>query len=130
MSDSCDSNFEKRARDVFLECLGFADASERRGVIESASDGDAQLEREVHALLNALEGSEPLFSQNLEFQSLEQAEELVGTRIDRYEVIEKLGEGGFGEVYRVLQIQPRLREQDSSLRKSIENLITELDERT
>lgn len=110
MKDKFDSEIEKRAREVFLEILDIGDPSDRKAYLDEACSGNPKLKKKVHALMAAADGSERLFENSLCFEILEHFEDLVGKKIDRYEVIEKLGEGGFGEVFRVEQVEPIHRE--------------------
>jgi serine/threonine protein kinase/tetratricopeptide (TPR) repeat protein len=89
-------------------------ATERGQFLESACRGDKELQREVESLLASLEKDGAL----LEGQALEMAarmvakdqapsltEQLVGKKVGHFEVLQKIGRGGMGEVYQVRDTQ-------------------------
>src|SRR5258705_8880856 len=90
------------------------DAGERSAWIAEACANDETLRLEVLSLLESAETAdsfleEPAFSFGMTVLGLEQ-ENLKGTRVGRYEILEILGHGGMGEVYLA---------QDSPLGRSV-----------
>jgi serine/threonine protein kinase/tetratricopeptide (TPR) repeat protein len=96
-------------REIFLQALELPGA-ERDGFLQEVCAGDASLRSRVEALLKNWQ--EDSF---LEMPAVEPGPTLVvapkvsegpGTVIDKYKLLEKLGEGGFGVVYMAEQKQP------------------------
>ena len=101
-----------REREIFITALEFAAGAERAGFLDDACEGDPELRRRVEALLathNAAGGflEEPNSSEPEGARLLEpRVGELPGARIDRYKLLEQIGEGGFGVVYMAEQQEP------------------------
>lgn len=104
------------AQDLFLDAIENYPPEERHAFVESACRGNAALFRRIRQLLAAHEA-------NSEFMNRPAAELLgvtidgaaaspgfesfsVGSLIDRYTLIEKLGEGGMGAVFLASQSDP------------------------
>jgi len=81
------------------------DTNQRAAFLEQACVGDDELRREVESLLAQEETTKgflesPALEVAAEAMAKEQSELLVGQRIGFYQVLEQIGAGGMGEVYR------------------------------
>jgi serine/threonine protein kinase len=101
-----------RVKEIFLGALDVR-AGERGAFLDAACAGDAGLRREVEALLEH-ESAGSFLTPPQSGVSLgafapaggEPGGMAAGERIDRYTIVERLGEGGFGVVYLAEQTEP------------------------
>ena len=94
-------------RSIFEATIEIADTQERMAYLDNACQGDVKLRCQVERLLEFYE-VEPTF---LNEESLLSGRsrgmlEPNGRRIGRYELLEPIGEGGFGVVYLAQQSEP------------------------
>jgi hypothetical protein len=104
---------------LFEAARQLTSASARRAFLDEACVDDAPLRTKVEALLAAQEEADKFFKEISPFtRTRQQAEtsaetdvltEGPGTRIDRYKLLQKIGEGGCGVVYMAEQEKPVLR---------------------
>lgn len=96
-------------RDIFFAALDYDSPAERAAYLDAACGSDPALRARVEALL-AAHASVGRFLDPAEADE-SPVREGPGTCIDRYRLIEKIGEGGFGVVY--------LAEQDAPIRRRV-----------
>ncbi len=87
----------------------------REAYLDDECNGNASLRIEIQALLESHEEQGEFLSEPTQYEAAggrmgtldtEQLAELVGTRIDRYKLLQLIGEGGFGSVYMAEQQEP------------------------
>jgi len=109
------STFYAQVQEIFADALEHP-RDERSAYLDRVCAGKPELREEVEALLAAHDEAgeylaEPTISENIPDGSMTQAaQEAPGTEIDRYVLRERIGEGGFGVVYRAEQVEPVRRE--------------------
>mgnify|MGYP000875163691 CR=1 FL=1 len=98
-----------RAKAIFVEAVELP-APQRAGFIDQASNGDALVRSEVESLLRAIEGAGEALGTPPEpptsARSSRVVDDLVGTQVGAYRVLEQIGEGGVGSVYMAQQSEP------------------------
>jgi hypothetical protein len=103
---------------IFQAAILLADAKQRSDYLDAACQGDSALRTRIEDLLAASEDDG--FMQNRAVDSLAEsnpehqqnapiADEETSERIDRYKLLQKIGEGGFGIVYMAEQQKPVVR---------------------
>lgn len=104
-------NLRARAKAVFQDVVE-AEAGDRAELLARLCGADADLRREVQALLRAADSAGDAFNAPATGAAAAAAvrhDEIIGTTIGPYKVLELIGEGGFGAVYMVEQMRPVVR---------------------
>src|SRR4051812_43487607 len=88
-----------RVKEVFAIAVGL-ETTERASYLTRVCETDSDLRDEVESLLQAHEGSDDL----LEKPILQEADPMLGARLGPYQVVERIGSGGMGSVYRAVRV--------------------------
>ena len=92
----------QKVKDILYAALEM-DAAGRSGFLDAKCGSDQEMRREIESLIAAHESSESLESPAVEalasVVSGGQSDGLIGTSLGHYEVVDKIGTGGMGEVY-------------------------------
>ncbi|PWU22024.1 MAG: hypothetical protein C5B50_00255 [Verrucomicrobia bacterium] len=97
-------------REIFADAAELADPTQRATFLNSACKGDATLRRRVERLLAADEHSGNFLRHPDDTTRSELTREKIGERIGRYRLVELIGRGGGGVVYRAEQEEPVRRQ--------------------
>lgn len=99
----------ERIKEVFLKALQHEGRDERHAFLVTACQDSPELMQEVESLLRASERAGDFLSQAKALAPSGFELEPPGTMIGRYQLCEKIGEGGFGVVYLAQQLEPMQR---------------------
>ena len=94
-----------REEEIYAAALEIA-AELRGAFLDRACAGSPELRARVEALLIGNEEAEGYFKSVLETRPALPPEEKPGDRIDRYKLLQRIGEGGCGVVYMAEQEEP------------------------
>ena len=100
---------EKRAqseKEIFYAALELTDRQQRRDLLDSACERNLALRRAVEQLLEAHEGAGIRAPESPPSETDHPSAAQLGQMVGNYKLLEKIGDGGFGDVYMAEQREP------------------------
>ena len=96
----------ERIKEIFSQAREMKFGPERDAFLAEACAGDSPLRYQVESLLLAHEGAGEFLGKTVLRSASDFTIERLGTMIGRYQLLQQIGEGGFGVVYMAEQIEP------------------------
>ena len=110
MKDQDQTQRDQQARDIFLRAVEIESREAQTAYLEGACQRDASLRSRVEALLESHQKDSFLEMPAIDGPSTFIGEKVIsegsGSVIDRYKLLQKIGEGGCGVVYMAEQQEP------------------------
>ena len=100
---------------IIFEHARDLDGEAREAYLDEACSGDAPLRAEIQSMIEAHGEQGEFLSEPTQYEAVrsrtgtfdtQQLAERVGTKIGRYKLLQRIGEGGFGVVYMAEQQEP------------------------